>query len=93
MSFITTKFHEILLSAVLKELRWQKNRTDWLTDRLTDVRVKNIIPSATRCVGIINLINLRNAYKVLLSCGIKNLIDLTQTNKLKKSHAAYNDLH
>ena len=89
MSFITTKLHEILLSAVLKELRWQKNRTDWLTD----VRVKNIIPSATRCVGIINLINLRNAYKVLLSWGIKNLIDFTQTNKLKKSHAAYNDLH
>ena len=40
--------------AVSEELRWQEKqdwRTDWLTDWLTDRRVKNIIPSATRCVG------------------------------------------
>ena len=29
----------------------KKNRTDGLTDRLTDGRLKNIIPTATRCVG------------------------------------------
>ena len=33
----------------------KKNRTDWLTDWLTDGRVKNIIPSATRCMGYKNI--------------------------------------
>ena len=49
MSFISTKFHEILLS-VSDELRLQEKQ-EGLTDWLTDGRVKNIIPSATRCVG------------------------------------------
>ena len=33
----------------------KKNRTDGVTDRVTDWRVKNIIPSATRCVGYKNV--------------------------------------
>ena len=41
MSFITTKFHEILLSGF--------RGVAGLTDRLTNRQVKNIIPSATRC--------------------------------------------
>ena len=47
MSFITTKFHEIMLSGFQRSCANKKNRTDGLTDE----RVKNIIPSATRCVG------------------------------------------
>ena len=43
---ITKKFQEILLSCADK-----RNRTDGLTDW----RVKNIIPSATRCVGYFTL--------------------------------------
>ena len=52
MSFISTKFHEILLSGFRGVALTRKTGlTDWLTDWLTDGRVKNIIPSATRCVG------------------------------------------
>ena len=51
MSFITTKFHEILLSGFRGAALTRKTGlTDWLTDWLTDGRVKNI-PFATRCVG------------------------------------------
>ena len=39
----------------------KKNRTGGLTDLLTDGRVKNIIPSATRCVGYNKL--LHNVYR------------------------------
>ena len=51
MSFITTQFHQILFSG----FRWvaltrKTGLTDWVTDWLTNRRVKNIIPSATRCV-------------------------------------------
>ena len=46
MSFITTKFQEILLSG-LRGVGLTKNKTDGLMDRW----VKNIIPSATRYVG------------------------------------------
>ena len=42
MSFLTTTFHEILLSS----FRGETGLPDWLTDRLT----KNIIASTTRCV-------------------------------------------
>ena len=38
---------------VSEELRWQEKQ-DWLTDRQTDGRVKNNLPSATRCVGYNN---------------------------------------
>ena len=48
MSFITTKFHEIRLSSFRGV---GLTRKTGLTDWLTDGRVKNIIPSATRCVG------------------------------------------
>ena len=48
MSFITTKFQEILLSGFRGVVLTRKTG---LTDWLTDGRVKNIIPSATRCVG------------------------------------------
>ena len=48
MSFITTKFHEILSSGFRGVALTRKTE---LTDLLTDGRVKNIIPSATRCVG------------------------------------------
>ena len=52
MSFISTKFHEILLSGFRGVALTRKTGlTDWLTDWLIDGRVKNIIPSATRCVG------------------------------------------
>ena len=57
MPFITTtKFHQNLLSsfrgvALPKKQDWRTDReTDWLTDWL----VKNIIPSATSCMGYNN---------------------------------------
>ena len=53
MSFITTKFNEILLSGFRGVVLTRKTGlTDWLTD--ADGQVKNIIPSATRCVGYKN---------------------------------------
>ena len=45
--FITTKFHEILLSCFGGVALTRKTG---LTDWLTDERVKNIIPSATCCL-------------------------------------------
>ena len=48
MSFISTKFHEILLSGFRGVALTRKTG---LMDWLTDGRVKNIIPSPTRCVG------------------------------------------
>ena len=48
MSSITLKFHEILLSGFRGVALTKKQ--DWLTDE----RVKNIIPSATHCVGYNN---------------------------------------
>ena len=52
ISFITIKFLEILSSGFRGVALTRKTGlTDWLTDWLTDGRVKNIIPSATRCVG------------------------------------------
>ena len=51
MSFITTKFHEILLSSFTGVALTRKTG---LTDWLTVGRVKNLIPSATRCVGYNN---------------------------------------
>ena len=52
MSFITTKFHEILLSGFRGVALTRKTGlTDWLTNWLTDGQVKNIIPFATRCMG------------------------------------------
>ena len=57
MSFITTKFHEILLNGFRGVALTRKTGlTDWLTDWQTDWRVKNIIPSATSCVGYKNII-------------------------------------
>ena len=51
MSFITAKFHETLLSSFRGVVLTRKTGLmDWLTDWLTNGRVKNIIPSATRCV-------------------------------------------
>ena len=47
MSFITTKFHEILFQRCQSSCADKKNRTDGLTDW----QLKNIIPSATCCVG------------------------------------------
>ena len=51
MSFITTKFHKILLSSFRGVALTRKTG---LMDWLTDGRVKNIISSATRCVGYKN---------------------------------------
>ena len=48
MSFITTKFHQILLSGFEGVALTRKTG---LTDSLTNGGVKNIIPFATRCVG------------------------------------------
>ena len=45
MSLITTKFHEILLSS-FRGVALTKKKPG-----LTDGQVKNIIPSATCCVG------------------------------------------
>ena len=47
MSFITTKFHKILLRGFRGVALTRKTG-------LTDGQVKNIIPSATRCVGYNN---------------------------------------
>ena len=49
MFFITTKFHDILLSGFRGVALTRKTG---LMDGLTAGRVKNIIPSATRCVQI-----------------------------------------
>ena len=56
MSFIDTKFQEIMLSgfrgvALTRKTELKDRLTDWLTETETDGRVKNIIPSATRCMG------------------------------------------
>ena len=49
MSFITSKFQEIVLSGFRGVVLTRKTGlTDWLADWLTEGRVKNIIPSATR---------------------------------------------
>ena len=57
MYFITTKSHEILVSG-FRVVALAKNRTNGLTDGRTDCLsdgwIKNIIPSATRCVGYKN---------------------------------------
>ena len=66
-----SKFHKILLSAFRGIVLTKKGLIDWRTDRLTDRRVKNIIPSSTRCVGYnyhkISLINVFNWLK-LFNC-------------------------
>ena len=49
MSFTTTKFYDIMLSGFRGVALTRKQ--DCLTDWLTDVRFKNIIPSVTPCVG------------------------------------------
>ena len=51
MSFTTTKFYEILLRGFRGVALTRIKGTDGLTDR----QVKNIIPSATHCVGYNNL--------------------------------------
>ena len=53
MYFITTKFHQILLSGFKGVSMTNKTEpSDWLTDDLTDWgRVKNIKTCATHCVG------------------------------------------
>ena len=67
MSVITTKLHEILLSDLWGVALTRKTGlTDWLTDRLIDGRVENIIPSATRCVGY------KNIHKCLLFLTLQN---------------------
>ena len=67
ISFITTTFHEILW-AVTEKLCWQEKQ-DWRTDL-----VKNIIASATRCLGIIKINNGKKAALLSLNTIASNVL-------------------